>query len=76
MQNQVEDQSTGSNFWWGVLSFFFPLVGLILQIVWWKTRHSNAKACMWGWIAGCVVQVVVFFLLPALFAAIAMSGTV
>lgn len=76
MQNQLEDQSTGINFWWGVLSFFFPLVGLILQIVWWKTRHSNAKACMWGWIAGCAVQVVVFFLLPALFAAIAMSGTV
>lgn len=76
MQNQVEDQSTGSNFWWGVLSFFLPLAGLILQIVWWKTRHANAKACMWGWIAGCVVQVVVFVLLPVLFATIAMLGIV
>lgn len=70
MQNQVEDQSTGSNFWWGVLSFFFPLVGLILQIVWWKTRHSNAKACMWGWIAGCVIPLVG----SLIFSAIAASG--
>ena len=42
------DESSGSNFLWGLLSFVFPLVGLILAIVWWRDRHSNAKACLIG----------------------------
>lgn len=42
------DESSGSNFLWGLLSFVFPMVGLVLAIVWWRDRHSNAKACLIG----------------------------
>lgn len=44
----VTDESQGSNFLWGLLSLAFPMVGLVLAIVWWRDRHSNAKACLIG----------------------------
>lgn len=42
------DESDDHNFLWGLLSFFFPLVGWILAAIWWQNRHSNAKACLIG----------------------------
>lgn len=44
----LTDESQGSNFLWGLLSLIFPIVGLVLAIVWWRDRHRNAKACLIG----------------------------
>lgn len=71
-QSTVNDESTGINFWWGVLSFVIPVVGIVLQIVWWKNRRSNAKACMIGWIIGIVAPIV----LSLAFGLIASSGVI
>lgn len=59
---------TGSKFGWGVLGFFIPLVGLILFLVWLKTKPKSAKAsgigALIGFIVGLlltVVSIVIFF---------------
>lgn len=68
------DESSGSNFLWGLLSFVFPLVGLILAIVWWRDRHSNAKACLIGMLIP-VVLLLVAMIGSLIFGLAAASGT-
>jgi uncharacterized membrane protein YvbJ len=46
----------------GVLSFFFPLIGLILFLVWHEEKPLKAKSCGRGAIAGCIVSVVLAIL--------------
>ena len=40
-----EEADNGSKVGWGFLSFFFPLVGLILFCVWHTERPKTAKVC-------------------------------
>lgn len=49
----------GSNFGWGVLGFFFPIVGFILFCVWNKDKHSAAKASG----IGALIRVAIYFLM-------------
>lgn len=42
----IADKSDNLGFLWGLLSFFIPIVGIILAIVWWRDRHRNAKTCL------------------------------
>lgn len=51
------DQSDDHNILWSVLSYFIFIVGLILAIVWWKNRNTNAKAALYG--TGCSIVVLV-----------------
>lgn len=46
---------------WGfaILSFFFPLVGLILFLVWRKETPIKAKGCGMGALIGFILNVVV-----------------
>ena len=48
---------TGS-FGWAVLGFFVPVVGLILWLVWMRTRPRNAKMSRNGFIIGLAFAVV------------------
>lgn len=41
--NSVKDEN--GKVGWGILSFFFPIVGLILFCVWRKDRPKTAKVC-------------------------------
>jgi phage shock protein PspC (stress-responsive transcriptional regulator) len=45
----------------GVLCFFFPLVGLILYLVWKDNMPMKAKgagkAALWGFITGIVIYI-------------------
>lgn len=51
------DQSDDHNILWSVLSYFIFIVGIILAIVWWKSRNTNAKAALYG--TGCSIVVLV-----------------
>lgn len=38
-----------NNFWWGLLSFLIPLVGIILFFAWRTQYPARAKVCLiWG----------------------------
>jgi|SRR5690554_124825 len=54
--NVVEEGSTGG---WGVLGFFFPIIGLILYLVWVDSRPKSSKSAGKGALIGFIVGVVV-----------------
>ena len=66
----VETASTelnkGSNIGWGVLGFFFPIVGLILFLVWKNNRKAASKASGIGALVGFIlglISTILFFVL-------------
>ena len=66
----VETASTelneGSNIGWGVLGFFFPIVGLILFLVWKNNRKAASKVSGIGALIGFVVQIICIILFSLL----------
>lgn len=61
------------SFGWGVLGFFFPLVGLILYLVWQQTMPNRARMCGKGALISVIVWaafVVFFFFMMILIAGI------
>ncbi|MDD3831395.1 MAG: zinc ribbon domain-containing protein [Clostridia bacterium] len=55
-QSTTHVQETG-NKGWGVLGFFFPLVGLILYLVWRDDRPMDSKFAGKGALIGVIVAV-------------------
>ena len=55
---------------WGVLGFFFPVVGLILYLVWYDNHRKRAKVAGKGALIG-VIAYVVFYVLVLLIGLIA-----
>lgn len=59
-------EKEGSKFGWGILGFFFPLVGLILFLVWKKNKKKAAKAsgigALVGFLLGLVSTIIMFAL--------------
>lgn len=43
---------------WGVLGFFFPLIGLILYLVWKDDQPKNSKMAGKGALIGVIVNVI------------------
>lgn len=60
----VSTVDTGG-FWWGLLGFCLPLVGLILFLVWNQERPNTAKAAGIGALLSVVLPILfyVFFML-------------
>lgn len=62
-------QSTGAksndsaNILWGVLSFFIPIVGLILYLVWRTEKPETARVCGIGALIGFALRIIVPILL-------------
>ena len=52
-RSSVDDDNIG----WGVLGFFFPIVGLILFLVWNKDYPKRARMCGKGALIGVIVSV-------------------
>lgn len=71
--NNAPVQSSGSSFGWGVLGFFFPIVGLILFIVWNNDRKKDAKAAGIGAIIGTVMIILLYVLIFIIFFAVGIS---
>ena len=63
MENYGEEKK--ASFWWGVLGFFFPLIGLILYIVWNKTEPEKAKkvgiGALIGFLSGLFMPFILMF---------------
>lgn len=59
MQNNQQDSGS---FGWAVLGFFFPLIGLILFLVWKSTKPLSAKKAGIGALIGAIVLVVVYII--------------
>ena len=59
-QQAAADSDTGSA-GWAVLGFFFPLVGLILYLVWKDSKPLSAKQAGKGALIGVIVSVVSVF---------------
>lgn len=68
--NREDQFSSTQNFWIGVLSFFIPVVGIVLSIIWWQERHHTAKiALICALIAiGLVVLLVILSIAVVFFA--------
>ena len=49
-----------------VLCFFFPVIGLILYIIWRDTMPMRARSCGKGAITGVIVEVVLVIILVVL----------
>lgn len=60
---------TGS-FGWGVLGFFFPLVGLILFLVWKDEKPVSAKQAGMGALVSVIVDAVLWLLIVLIVAAL------
>ena len=68
-QQAAADSDTGSA-GWAVLGFFFPLVGLILYLVWKDSKPLSAKQAGKGALIGVIVSVVLSFIYGILLASI------
>lgn len=56
----VDNPDDGSSFGYALLSFFVPIIGLVLFIVWNKEYPKRAKSCLHGIIVGVVLWAVFF----------------
>ena len=74
--NENMDKPKDSGSWgWGVLGFFFPIVGLILLLVWSKDKPKSAKAAGIGALISAIIGIVSFFV-RLIFGAILMSDMI
>lgn len=65
-KNKVEKKVSTSNdnagFGYGVLGFFFPLVGLILYLCWKNEKPNTAKSVGKGALINVIVGVVIYII--------------
>ena len=54
MPAQPVAQKETNTFWWGVLGYFFPIVGLILFIVWRTERPKASESAGIGALASVI----------------------
>lgn len=68
---RIEGDSSSTSIGYGILSFFVPLVGLILFLVWKETAPGNSKVSGIGALVGLIFWSIVipifwFFVIAAL----------
>ena len=56
-QQQAAVEKDDGNIGWAILGFFFPLVGLILYLVWKDSKPLSAKKASKGALIGVIVVV-------------------
>lgn len=71
VQQQPAQQK--ASFGWAVLGFFFPIVGLILFLVWKKDQPAKAKMAGIGALVGFIVNIVLSIVSSVLGAALGMA---
>lgn len=58
-QPQSNKKPDNPSFGWGLLGFFFPIVGLILFLVWKGDYPRKAKSCGIGALVGFIFNIIV-----------------
>ena len=56
--NEQSIETEGSKFGWGVLGFFFPIIGLVLFLTWKKDRPKSSKAAGIGALISVILNLV------------------
>ncbi|MCD7929432.1 MAG: zinc ribbon domain-containing protein [Clostridiales bacterium] len=51
---------------WGILGFFFPVVGLVVYLAWRNAKPNNAQTCALGAVLGVIVWVFLRIFIPIL----------
>ena len=51
-----------SGFWWGVLAFIFPFIGIILATAWFSKRPNRAHGCIVGILVGMSISILLAFI--------------
>lgn len=59
LQQQTSSQEDESSLGFAILSFFFPIVGLVLFLIWKNDFPQKAKSCLKGMVSGIVLGVVI-----------------
>ena len=54
----MNNEEKKGNFGWAVLGFFFPLIGLILFLVWKNNRKSDSKMAGMGALVSVILSIV------------------
>jgi uncharacterized membrane protein YvbJ len=57
----------GSAFWWGVLCFVVPVIGIILYFNWREKYPKRAKVCLWCGVISLIFNVISYFAMPEAF---------
>ena len=55
----VYHETDAPSFLFALISFFTPLAGLVLYIIWRKDFPQKAKSCMNGMISGIIAEILV-----------------
>lgn len=72
---EVKPQNTGvdktknseeASAWWGVLGFFFPIVGVILFAVWYGEKPDHSKKAGIGAIIGGIISIILSIIVTIL----------
>lgn len=58
--NKVSTSNDNGGFGYGVLGFFFPLIGLILYLCWKDNKPNNAKAVGKGALINVIIGAVIW----------------
>lgn len=72
--NKKVEKSDTSAFGFGVLGFFFPIVGLVLWLVWKDERPKRAKAAGIGALASVVFNVILVIVWGIIFSTVMMTA--
>ena len=76
VENKIKPiEADKSSFWFGLLSFIFPIVGLILFIIWKDSMPKRAKSAGIGAIVGVIAGIVLSILLTVLISALGFMMT-
>ena len=68
MDQQVRKEEDAPSFWFALLSFIIPVVGLVLFVVWRNDYPLKAKSCLNGFICNVVLSVVMYCCMLSSFA--------
>lgn len=66
--NNVVNENDETHIGFSILSFFIPIVGLVLFLVWNNETPKKAKGCLIGCIAGFVTDIVLIICMFCAFA--------
>ena len=58
-ENQKASSKDSGKFWWAIIGFFLPPVGLVLGIAWFKKRPKDSRNLGLGSLASLLVTLVI-----------------
>lgn len=59
IESNEQSDGVAGDFWWGVLGFILPLLGLILYFVWREDKPERGKSIIVGSVIGLVLNAVI-----------------